>query len=247
MASGAYAAGRKDYLYGVAVRRDIERQLGWALCLPESVQDLTISVMDCQRYLDNAKQSKALKHIRFTFEDQFEHNHFDSDGTTHTTHGETTAREQEMHKKRVGRDDLFLWAVKEKQEYDHQRDSRQIPANALVLIESARFQYDEPHYGSQIGSFIQAFGSNLGSSTIKRQFVFNTLEDPVEEPVVCGRQWSLPKLDHLPMVTYLAPLTLEPDSLADCLVLQNLFLDDSLNGIQVTTSTPSWKAVILPA
>ncbi|KAG0377271.1 hypothetical protein BGX24_006425 [Mortierella sp. AD032] len=359
MASRTYTSTHQDYLYGAAVRQDIERQLGWALCLPETVQELTISVMDCQQYLDNVEQFKSLTHIRFTFDNQFDHNRFYSDGITPE---EATAREQERHKERIERletmvafvqehtrmhrkvlqtancydtyiweqpeqplydgyqlrllkflpplhnptsligdsiqqfclnpedtdltfveriymdgsvgekkdildilsaslhrcralrflnldlqgHDLFLWAVKEKQEYDHQRDNGQVPTKALVPIESARFQYDEPRYGSQIDSFIQAFGSTLDTFAITGQFVDNTFEDPVEEPVVCGRQWSLPELDHLTMMTYLAPLILEPDALADCPVLQHLSLEDSLNGTQVTANTPSWKAVILP-
>ncbi|KAF9136059.1 hypothetical protein BGW39_008022 [Mortierella sp. 14UC] len=358
MVGVVYDESYQDYLYGLALRQDIERQLGWALCLPKTVQDLTISVTDCQQYLDNVEQFKTLAHIQFTFDNQFQFNRFTPDEPT----PEDTAREQELHRERVGHletmvalvqehtrihrkvlrtaschetyvweqsehpvydgyqlrllkflpplynptvldgdsmlqfclnpedtnlgfveriyvdgslgdnkvfldvlssslhrcralrhinldlqgDDLFLWAVEERQEHDRQRNNGQSPTKALVPIESARFQYDVPRYGPQIESFIQAFGSSLHSFAVNGQFVDQTFHEPVEEPVVCGRQWSLPKLDQLTMITYLAPLVLDPNALSDCPALQHLYLEDSLNGTQVSTNTPSWNAVVLP-
>ncbi|KAF9902135.1 hypothetical protein EC991_005248 [Linnemannia zychae] len=360
MASGILSDAHQKYLYGLALRQDIELQLGWALCLPETIQDLTIPVTDCQRYLDDVEHLKSLAHIRFTFDGQF---HFGR--STSETEVEFTARERALLKERIGHmetmvafvqmhtqmhrkvlrtancyevyiwddpkrsiyddyqfrllkflpplynpttldgqnirqfylntedtnlafierismdgtlsdkkaflnalssslhrcralrylnldhlgddKDLFQWAIEEKEEYDRQLNSNQTPTRVLIPIESAQLEFCVPRFGPQIDSFIQAFGSSLSSLTINEQYVNQTFEDIVGEPVVCGRQWNLPKMSQLVLLTHLAPLVLHPYALSNCPDLENLHLEDALNGTQVSTSNPSWKAAVLPS
>lgn len=143
-------------------------------------------------------------------------------------------------------DDLFLWAAKEKQEYDRQLSNGQVPSRPLVPVDSACLQFGKTDYGPQIDSFVQGFGDTLNSLDFYGQFLINDHGVPIGEPVVCGRQWNLPTLVRLTVVTYNAPLILDPDALSRCPILVALCLEDCMTDLQHTDSIPSWRPVVLP-
>ncbi|KAH7038743.1 hypothetical protein BKA57DRAFT_442054 [Linnemannia elongata] len=61
-----------DYFVAHAFREDIRRQLGWALCVPELVQNLSIAVSDCWRFLERVERFARLTSVRFSFDKQHE-------------------------------------------------------------------------------------------------------------------------------------------------------------------------------
>ncbi|KAG0295201.1 hypothetical protein BGZ96_012303 [Linnemannia gamsii] len=142
------------------------------------------------------------------------------------------------------KDDLSRWAVKEKQEYDRQLNNGQVPTKPLVPLKSARLQFCTTGYGPQINSF-QRFGDTLALDCYG-QFPTNNYDDRIDEPVVCGWQWSLPRLDRLTILTYTAPLILYPDTLSRCPALEYLCLEDSITSLQHTDNIPSWSPTNFP-
>ncbi|KAG0205790.1 hypothetical protein BGX33_007749 [Mortierella sp. NVP41] len=89
--TGSEAYAHDEYLFSMALRQDIELQLTWALCVPESIQTLTIGLSDCQRYLDRVEQFKALSTLEFVFDEQYEF--FDFATQELTVEGWTRRRE----------------------------------------------------------------------------------------------------------------------------------------------------------
>ena len=89
-------------------------------------------------------------------------------------------------------DALFLWAAKEKQEYDRQLRNGQVPTRPLVPVKSAQIQFDKTGYWPQFDSFVQGFGDTLDSLELFGKCDYSI---PIGEPVVCDRQWNLPRLE----------------------------------------------------
>ncbi|KAK3824167.1 MAG: hypothetical protein JOS17DRAFT_776841 [Linnemannia elongata] len=61
-----------DYFVAHAFREDVRRQLGWALCVPEVVQTLSIAVSDSGRFLERVGRFARLTSVRFLFDKQHE-------------------------------------------------------------------------------------------------------------------------------------------------------------------------------
>ncbi|KAK3824168.1 MAG: hypothetical protein JOS17DRAFT_833691 [Linnemannia elongata] len=356
--SRSYDIAQYDHLFGQALRTDVERDFTWALCVPETIQNLTISVMDCKRYFEQVEQFKVLANIQFSFEAQLQVDAFssqeeipeqvtgeqerrkereenvdtmiafvqehtrihrkvlrtakcvdsklwlssdeydpdnyqfrlfkllpplhnptvldeetiqqfcmNSDDTnldfveSITTSGVTTGLKDilatlsrsicrcralrhiciDLHE-----DDLFQWATKEKQEYDRQVSNGQVPTRPLVPVESACLQFGKAGYGPQIDSFVQGFGDTLNSLDVYGRFLIKDDGVPIGEPVVCGRQWNLPALVRLTVVSFNAPLILDPDALSRCPVLMALDLKDCMPDLRHTDNISSWPPVALP-
>ncbi|KAF9148698.1 hypothetical protein BG015_009552 [Linnemannia schmuckeri] len=355
---GNHYTAHHTYLFGEALRRDVERHLTWALCVPETIQNLTISVTDCKRYLEHIAQFKVLANIQFSFDIQLQVDGFSSqevipeqvvdrharqkereehvesivafvqehtrihnkvlrtvncldsylwrysdqqesddcqlrllkflpplhnptalngknmqqfcmnpDDTTLdfveriTTNGATiglkdilTTLSRSLCRCRalkfisidLHEDDLFLWAAKEKREFDRQLSNGQVPTRPLVPVQSARLQFGKTGVGTQIDSFVQGFSATLNSLDVRGQYLVNNYDDSIDEPVVCGLQWSLPRLGRLTLMTFNAPLMLDPNALSKCPLLEALWLEDCATDLQVTNAIPSWPLAVLP-
>ncbi|KAG9069517.1 hypothetical protein KI688_010420 [Linnemannia hyalina] len=85
-----------DYFVAHAFKEDVRRQLGWALCVPELVQTLSIAVSDCGRYLERVERFARLTSVRFSFDKQHE---FGRDWVERMT-PEAKARELEFREER---------------------------------------------------------------------------------------------------------------------------------------------------
>lgn len=62
----------REYFVAHAFREDVRRQLGWALCVPELVQTLSIAVSDSGRFLERVGRFTRLMSVRFSFDKQHE-------------------------------------------------------------------------------------------------------------------------------------------------------------------------------
>jgi hypothetical protein len=141
--------------------------------------------------------------------------------------------------------DLFEWAVQEKQEFDLLLSRGEVPETPLVPVEHVNIQFDREGYGPQIDSIAHGFGNTLDTLSVEWATSFNPFTELEQVPVAFGQFWNLPQLRSLSVKTNLAQLLLDPEALLGCPTLQEITLFDWVTDYTMMGLLP-WKPACLP-